>query len=150
MSSVNRTKIIGTFVNDLAVLRRRSLQAMERWSGTLSQPQRELLGILARHPEGVSVKGIARIINISSSAVTQRVESLERMGLVARHIASRDNRFVTVTLSRSGAEKMNSALPSLSQFVDEDYLHVLSDVELEAFGQLLRKVAHSIEPVNKG
>ena len=144
---MNRAKTINNIVNDFAVLRRRSTQMMDKWWEGYSRSQRELLGILVRHPNGTSVKELARILDVSSSAVTQRVESLEKLDLVERSMSSHDNRFVKVALSKRTLEGLDEAVQSYSQHADNNYFHALDDLELKQFSKLMGKIAQTIEPI---
>ncbi|HMI09731.1 MAG TPA: MarR family transcriptional regulator [Candidatus Saccharimonadales bacterium] len=143
---MNRAKMIVNIVSDFAVLRRRSSQIMDSWWKGYSRSQRELLGILARHPEGTSIKELASIVGVSSSAITQRVESLQKLDLVERNMSSHDNRFVRVALSKKAFDGLRKALPSYARFADKSYFHTLDDEELKQFSLLMGKLAQGIEP----
>lgn len=146
---VDRLKSITNIINDMAVLRRRTVQSTDEWWGEFSRSQRELVGILMRHPRGISIKELAHIIKVSSSAITQRVETLEKLKLVERHSSPKDNRYVNLLLSKKAHGILKKSLPSFSKQVDKHYLHVLNDDELQQFEGLLAKVAHTIEPKQK-
>jgi DNA-binding MarR family transcriptional regulator len=143
---IDRLKSINNIINDLAVLKRRTLQSTDEQWGEFSRSQRELVGILLRHPHGISIKELARIIRVSSSAITQRVESLEKHKLVERHISTMDNRYVKLLLSKKALAILRKTLPVFARDVDKHYLHVLDDGELKQFESLLAKIAHIIEP----
>jgi len=146
---VDRLKSIANIMNDMAVLRRRTVHSTDEWWSEFSRSQRELVGILVRYPKGISIKELARIIKVSSSAVTQRVESLEKLKLVERHSSPMDNRYVNLQLSKKAHMLLRKSLPSFSRQVDEHYFHVLDDGELKEFEGLLAKIAHIIEPKQK-
>jgi MarR family transcriptional regulator, organic hydroperoxide resistance regulator len=146
---IDRLKSISNIINDMAVLRRRTVQSTDEWWGEFSRSQRELVGILLRHPRGISVKELARIIKVSSSAITQRVETLEKLKLIERHSSPMDNRYVSLLLSKKAHTILRKSLPSFSKQVDKHYLHILDDSELKQFEGLLAKIAHVIEPKQK-
>ena len=146
---VDRLKSIANIINDLAVLRRRTLQGTDEWWGDFSRSQREMVGILLRYPRGINIKDLARIIKVSSSAITQRVEALEKMNIIERHSSPMDNRYVNLQLSKKAHSLLRKSMPSFSKQVDKHYLHVLDDIELKQFETLLDKIAHVIEPKQK-
>lgn len=72
---------------------------------------------------------------VSSGTMTNRIDRLERAGLVARSPAPGDRRAVLVTLTPSGKERVDSALISLLECekgilspLDEDGAHALGDL----------------------
>ena len=143
---VKRAKAIGDALNYMAAVRRESLELLNDIPDVPSAAQRELLGILLRHSRGITVKEIARITKITSSAATQRVEQLEKRGLIERRISTRDNRYVTIQLSLLGRRRVARHLILFSQRLDNSCMHVLSDHELLQLHALLTKVAHNLEP----
>jgi DNA-binding MarR family transcriptional regulator len=144
--SVDRVKTIGGLMNSIAVLRRESLQLLDNIPDAPAHAQRELIGILMRNPKGVNVKDIAKIAKITSSAATQRVESLEKLGLVRRHVSPVDNRYAVVTFTPYGQKEAGKSLTKFARSLDASCLHLLSDEELKSLGSLLGKVAHFLEP----
>ncbi len=145
----DRLESISNIIGDMGVLRRRTVQSTDEWWGEFSRSQRELVGILLRHPRGINVKELARILRVSSSAITQRVEGLEKLQLVERHSSPMDNRYVSLSLSKKAHILLRKSMPSFSKQVDKHYLHVLDDAELKQFEELLAKIAHVIEPRQK-
>jgi DNA-binding MarR family transcriptional regulator len=144
---MNRTKTISGILNDLAVVRRRSSKIMDNMWEEFSRSQREMVGILVRYPHGTSIKELARVLSVSSSAVTQRVESLEKLDIVQRSMSSHDNRFVSVELTKCGVELLNKKVPVYARHTDKEQFYILNDAELLQFSKLIGKIAHVIEPV---
>lgn len=146
---ITRVKEIGRVMNNIAVLRRESIQRVEEIPGAPAPAQRELIGILLRHPKGITIKDIARIARVTSSAATQRVEVLERMGVAVRNSLPYDNRVVSVALTSLGKKKAEGKLKRFAQSLDRSCLHVLDDEELKILNSLLTKVSQVLEPTGK-
>jgi len=76
---------------------------------------------------------------LSTAAMTNRVDNLERMGLVRRHPDPCDRRQVQVELTQRGRMLIDEAFPALIA-EDERLLLALSAGEREALTSLLRTV----------
>ena len=76
---------------------------------------------------------------ISSGAVTNRIDQLEKSGLVARETNPRDRRGAVVSLTPSGLAKVEAALQAYVR-TQARLVAVLEEGELRAFDGLLRKL----------
>jgi DNA-binding MarR family transcriptional regulator len=68
----------------------------------LTGPQMELLYWLSALRGCASIKDTATMLNITSGAATQLVDSLVRRGLLERCVSNSDRRYVDVELSEAG------------------------------------------------
>lgn len=82
---------------------------------------------------------------LSSGAMTNRLDRLERAGLIARLPDLSDRRGTLVELTPKGRELVDAAVAA---HLDNEYrlLAALSDAEQEQLAQLLRKLLRSHEP----
>jgi DNA-binding MarR family transcriptional regulator len=92
----------------------------------------------------MSAGDLSRALMLSSGAMTNRLDRLEKAGLVRRVPDPRDRRGVLVELTSDGRRTIEEAV--IAQAAKEvDVLGVLSARELTTLNQLLRKVLVSIE-----
>ena len=107
----------------------------------LTHPQAELL-YLATYKGEISIKQIGELLNITSSAATQLVESLVRKGFMQRLHMEDDRRGVHVLLTPEGAERFKKFKDAHMDFL-EKRLSVLTDEELTIMVALRQKVIDS-------
>jgi DNA-binding MarR family transcriptional regulator len=92
----------------------------------------------------MSAGDLSRALMLSSGAMTNRLDRLEKAGLVRRVADPKDRRSVLVELTAVGVETIDAAV--IEQSAKEiDVLQVLSPRELSSLNQLLRKVLTSLE-----
>src|SRR5258706_7801642 len=92
----------------------------------------------------MSAGDLSRASMLSSGAMTNRLDRLEKSGLVRRVPDPRDRRGVLVELTPEGRKSIDAAV--IQQAAKEiDVLSVLSSRELMTLNQLLRKVLVSLE-----
>lgn len=83
---------------------------------------------------------------ISSGGVSQRLEKLERAGLVTRHIHSDDRRRIDVELTPAGIELIDSILADLMAH-EAALLDVLVPSEQEELRRILKRLLARFEPL---
>jgi DNA-binding MarR family transcriptional regulator len=94
--------------------------------------------------KGMSAGDLGRLLMLSSGAMTNRLDRLEKAGLIRRVPDPRDRRSVLVELTEAGAHAIDNAV--IEQAAKEiDVLSVLSAKELTQLNNLLRKVLSSLE-----
>jgi DNA-binding MarR family transcriptional regulator len=106
----------------------------------LNELRLNVLSVLfASDPDPITPADLAYHANVTRSAMTDAIDSLEKRGLVIRNRDRRDRRMIDICLTEEGRRMIDSTL--------EDYLHLLgklaSDVELTeqpALMALLRKL----------
>jgi DNA-binding MarR family transcriptional regulator len=83
---------------------------------------------------------------ITSGGVSQRLEKLERAGLITRHIGTADRRRVDVQLTPAGLELVDAVLADLITH-DQSLLDAVMEPHEQAqLRSLLRKLLTSLEP----
>lgn len=71
-------------------------------------PRYDLLAQLERHPEGLSMGELSKLMMVSAGNVTGIASQLEKEGLIARQVSSSDRRSFTVKLTLIGKRKFES------------------------------------------
>lgn len=107
----------------------------------LSRPQAEALHLLSCR-DWATIKLMAELLGISSSAATQLTEGLAQMQLVSRSEDPEDRRVVQVRLTAGGRHKVK-ALRAASREYIEGFLADMTDAEIDHLLKLLNKLAHS-------
>lgn len=83
---------------------------------------------------------------ITSGGVSQRLDKLERAGLVTRHVDVDDRRRVDVELTPAGVELIDSMLADLMEHDSALLASALTPPEQDRLRQLLRKLLLTLEP----
>jgi DNA-binding MarR family transcriptional regulator len=106
---------------------------------------RLLLRLATRSSEHrMSAGELSRLLALSSGAMTNRLDRLEKAGLVRRVQDVKDRRSVLVELTDAGVSTIDAAV--IEQAAKEiDVLRVLTPRELTSLNELLRKVLVSLE-----
>ncbi|KQY55702.1 hypothetical protein ASD11_14410 [Aeromicrobium sp. Root495] len=111
----------------------------------------DILGMLRRSgpPFRRSAGDLTRHSLITSGGVSQRLEKLERAGLVTRHVDVNDRRRVEVQLTDDGIKLIDSVFGDVMVRDATTLADALDDHEQEALQRLLRKLLLSFEPVDQ-
>jgi DNA-binding MarR family transcriptional regulator len=80
---------------------------------------------------------------VTSGAITQRLDRLEEKGLITRTRSDADGRAVVVTLTDSGREALDGALPDHLE-TERGLLAGLSEADREQLAALLRRFLVSL------
>jgi DNA-binding MarR family transcriptional regulator len=113
----------------------------------LSPPQARLIFIIDRcKDEGISVKELARIADITPGAITQFTDALIKKNLVRREEEQNDRRVIRLKLTSSARSHMEKFRQDFLGSVTQKF-DVLSTDELKELLSLLSKVspAHFIQ-----
>lgn len=139
----DRSQLINDYMDVMAVLQRHVLPIKAHGAAEqgLSRPQAEALNLLSCR-DWATIKLIAELLGISSSAATQLVEGLVQMELVTRSEDPDDRRVVQVRLTKAGKARVE-ALRTSARSRMVDLLDGLSDVEIGQLVELLKKLAQS-------
>ncbi|MDJ0339048.1 MarR family transcriptional regulator [Cryobacterium sp. PH31-O1] len=107
----------------------------------IDAPTFDVLATLARQgpPYRVTPAELAANSMITTSAVAQRLNRLDSLGLVTREPNPDDGRGKFVRLTRSGRELIDKVLPD-HICTEEDILKPLSQAERSALAQLLTRI----------
>jgi len=92
----------------------------------------------------LSAGELAKILALSSGAMTNRLDRLEKAGLIRRVPDPRDRRGVLVELSADGKQRIDAAVTEQAA-KEIDAFSALTAKELKQLNTLLRKVLVSIE-----
>lgn len=87
---------------------------------------------------------LSRAALITSGGVSQRLEKLERAGLVTRHIHSGDRRQIDVELTAEGIQLVDSVLADLMEH-ESALLDDLSDADKEQLRRTLKRLLARFE-----
>ena len=101
---------------------------------------------LVKENEGLSLKELAAILGISSSAATQQVNYLVKRGYLIRELNDADRRFIKISLSKEMSNPIgvfeNSLIERFTEFFSE-----LTDEELDLYSKLNSKIANQITQI---
>ncbi|MEJ2890270.1 MarR family winged helix-turn-helix transcriptional regulator [Actinomycetospora aeridis] len=89
---------------------------------------------------------LTRSALITSGGVSQRLDKLERAGLVTRHVDTADRRRVDVELTPAGVDLVDAVLVGLMEHDSRVLDDALTVPEQESLRQLLRKLLLTLEP----
>lgn len=137
----SRDDLIRDILEDLPSWLRRAFGSATVGTAGIPQAQGLVLHAVDRH-SGLSIKGIAALMHVSGSAITQLVDPLVTAGLLARQADPIDRRRQLVTLTDQGRVRLvelnETRRGSLGRL-----LSPLSVAELETLRSLLRKISDS-------
>jgi DNA-binding MarR family transcriptional regulator len=113
----------------------------ERFGTTL--PRFDLMAQLARHPEGLKMNELSRLLMVTGGNVTTIVDQLEKEGLVERFDEPADRRAFRIHLTRTGErtfaemareheEWVVGLVSGLSRREQDDLLRLLAKVKQHA------------------
>nr|WP_255497473.1 MarR family transcriptional regulator [Pseudonocardia sp. SID8383] len=108
----------------------------------------DVLAMLRRsgRPYRQSAGQLTRSALITSGGVSQRLDKLERAGLVMRSVDPDDRRRVDVQLTDEGVELVDAVLAELTAQDHHALAAALEPHEQEMLRSLLRKLLMSLEP----
>ncbi|MFA7480160.1 MAG: MarR family transcriptional regulator [Vulcanimicrobiota bacterium] len=95
-------------------------------------------------PYSLTPTGLMRSCFLSSGAVTNRLDRLEKRDLITRNGDTKDRRCVKVTLTEAGLELAREAIQRRLEYMNEVY-SVLSEAERKTTVGLLRKLLRHLE-----
>lgn len=109
----------------------------ERFNTTL--PRFDLMAQLERHPEGLKMNALSRLLMVTGGNVTGIVDQLEKEALVERLLEPADRRAFRIRLTRAGERLFGDMARAHEEWVVE-MLGGLSRKEHEALLKLLAKL----------
>lgn len=142
VSSVGIVTRIWRVARHLERQRNKQLATRDTDRGTI-----DLLGMLRRAgpPYRQTAGELTRHSLITSSGVSQRLEKLEKAGLLTRHVDTTDRRRVDVELTASGAALIDSVFSDAMKLETATIATVLDDEEQQQLEVLLRKLLSAFE-----
>jgi DNA-binding MarR family transcriptional regulator len=136
-----RTQLLEQLLNHLGYISR-SISAPHGFSFgdvVLTKPQVNIFFFVAHHQDGVSVRDIAKFLNVTKGAVTQFIDTLVEKNLVKREEDARDRRVQRIKLTEFAESRFDqfktSYYLSLNKLFD-----ALTDKEVEQLVSLLEKL----------
>ncbi len=118
----------------------------EQFGTTL--PRFDLLAQLERHPEGLKMNALSRLLMVTGGNVTAIVDQLAKEGLLERLDEPADRRVFRIRLTRAGERSFAEMARAHEEWVVE-LLAGLSRREHEELLKLLAKVkSHAVEVVS--
>jgi DNA-binding MarR family transcriptional regulator len=139
----DRKQTITEIFKDFACLKRAMLKEAPNLKLHVPPAQKEVLFTLA-HNDGMHVKELAKSLAITSGAATQLTEALVQADLLIRETDADDRRIVHMYLSPSG-RKLVQKLLKIRLALLEQVFNDLSDEEIEAFQNVIKKMNRSLE-----
>ncbi len=110
----------------------------------LSLAEYEVLAFLSEAPEGrMRPSELARQVVISPSALTRRMDRLERRGLVRRERCPHDARGAYAVLTTKGRKLLVAAAPTHVRGVRAHFVDRLTPAQLEVLAEALERVPGS-------
>ena len=146
----NRRKIVEEITEGLYSIRRKMASEMHCLSNEMqiTHPQWVVLHYVKKSGM-ISIKDLANLLGITSSASTQIVDGLVKKELLLRERNTEDRRILDIKLSDKAISKFNSiksaSLNTLSALFD-----VLDDKELQDYRDLNNKIASRIPDKSAG
>ncbi len=147
VSSLGIAMRIGRIGRHLAGKRKRLLAELATDRGSV-----DILAMLRRsgRPYRQTAGQLTKSALITSGGVSQRLDKLERAGLITRHIDVTDRRRVDVQLTVTGVELVDAVLADITAhdrfLLDE----AMEPHEQELLRSLLRKLLTALEPDESG
>jgi DNA-binding MarR family transcriptional regulator len=118
----------------------------EQFSTTL--PRFDLMAQLERHPEGLKMNELSRLLMVTGGNVTAIVDQLEKEGLVERFDEPADRRAFRIHLTRTGERTFAEMASAHEEWVVE-LLAGMSRREQDELLKLLAKVKqHAVEVIS--
>ena len=142
--AINRNQLIEQLLDDVrATVRRISIAARsDADKAAIPRSQAYVMHLVCEHP-GMSVKEVARAMDISASAATQLVEILVSDGDLERQPSQQDRRVVTLAISRQGKERYQK-FKAFQLARIHPLMESLTDEELTEFGRIHRKLLDAV------
>lgn len=136
--------VVGRILRLAGILERRANLALEPFE--LRIWAFDVLGTLRRHgkPYEMTPTALMQSAMLSSGAMTNRLDQLERLGLVVRKPAPNDRRSLLVCLTAKGCKLIEQAAPARFDEAAE-VVQNLSPAERKLLAELLRKLLLATE-----
>ena len=119
----------------------------EQFSTTL--PRFDLMAQLERHPEGLKMNALSRLLMVTGGNVTAIVDQLEKEGLVERLDEPSDRRAFRIRLTKSGER----SFADMARAHEEWVVELLSGLSRREQDELLRLLArakeHALERISE-
>jgi DNA-binding MarR family transcriptional regulator len=129
------------------IIERRVRSGLREQFGT-TLPRFDLMAQLERHPEGLKMNELSRLLMVTGGNVTAIVDQLEKEGLVERLDEPADRRAFCIRLTRAGDKSFAEMARAHEQWVVE-LLGGLSRRECDELLKLLARLKqHAVEIIS--
>ncbi len=141
---VDRKEKIELLAEDFRALQQKVLKMGQDMSAKMQITLTEMivLRIVGEHAD-ISIKELASMLGITSSAATQQVDNLVRKGYLVREPDARDRRSLKINLSPQATKKI-SLLKRRGMNQLNSVFAALDDDEFAAYCALTRKIADRV------
>ncbi len=132
-----RNNIIKNIFENLYIIRQRIASDMHLPLNEipLTYSQWQVLNHVAKN-KSISIKDLAGLLDITSSAATQIVDGLVNKGLLTRKRSIKDRRVLEITLSKKSVIHMKRSMSKIFPIFD-----VLDDRELDQYCNMTARLA---------
>ena len=132
-----RNNIIKNIFENLYIIRQKIASDMHLPLNEmpLTNSQWQVLNHVGKN-KSISIKDLAGLLDITSSAATQIVDGLVNKGLLTRKRSIKDRRVLEITLSKESIVQMKKSIKTVFPIFD-----VLDDAELNDYCRLTAKIA---------
>lgn len=136
--------VVGRILRIGQLLKKELAEALGEYE--LSVPDFSVLAALRRsgHPYALTPTALSKEVLLTSGAMTNRIDRLERADLVERVRSEVDRRSVLVRLTPAGLRKIDEALPAWFEGA-ESAVRLLGAQEEQQIGRLLRKLSSRLD-----
>lgn len=112
----------------------------------LNSGEFDVLATLRRSGNGYRLKptDLYQSLMVTSGAMTNRIDTLEKKGLVSRTHDDSDRRAICVELTKKGLDLINQAIFTHTE-TEDSILKDMSGEDMILFNQLLKKLLFSLE-----
>ena len=133
----NRDEVIGNIFENIYIIRQKiaSIMNLSLKHIPLTYSQWQALNHV-RKQKKVSIKELAALLDITSSAATQIVDGLVKKGFLVRERSRQDRRMQKITLSRKSLIQMEKSMKKICPL-----FNALDDDELTEYCRLTAKIA---------
>jgi DNA-binding MarR family transcriptional regulator len=104
---------------------------------TVTPALKQVLMVIGSEPTS-NIKQLAKMLQITSGAVTQQVAALEKLGALERTMSDQDRREVLITVTPKGFKIYRQLREHMLKMLDSAF-STLTDDELDQFVQLMTK-----------
>ena len=139
----DRKKLIEEIAEDWhAIKNKMHARVVALCKGDVTASQRFALFLIAQR-QGTSVKNIAAMLGVSSSAATQLVNELVRTGYVQRKTSKKDKRELDLVISKKGKKQLGLMKRDYLKMMSELF-YQLDDKDLATFSKLNKKILSNL------
>ena len=128
------------------LVERRVRSGLREGFGT-TLPRFDLMAQLERHPEGLKMNELSRLLMVTGGNVTAIVDQLEKEGLVERLDEPADRRAFRIRLTKSGEKSFAEMARAHEEWVIELFAGVGRKEQDELLRLLAKVKSHAVEVV---